>query len=761
MIQSNTITPDAVRNSVRPSGVPAQDAQAALEHLMQQAVPIAYVAGIFPARSETFVYREVRELRQRGWDVRAVSLRDGPDDEGDDLRDLKSNRLIVYGSGQWKTMLGFLREWIDHPIIAARTIATALTDAIAPREPMKADARLRLLIGALAGIGLAGRLREIRTRHLHCHFAHAPTTVGMYAAMQLGVSFSFTGHANDLFQRRSLLTRKLERAAFVACISQWHRQWYRELEPADDSVYALVRCGVDTQSWTRPPKTLDESGVIRILTVCRLVPKKGVDSLLRAIATTPQWHLTVAGDGPQRQPLEQLAQELGVKDRVAFLGGVSNDQVRQQMQTTDLFALACHPDADGDRDGIPVVLIEAMACGVPVVAGDLPAIRELVSNGVSGLLADGANPASMAHAIRNLSTNPDLREKLSADGRAVVQREFGLDANISRLETMLEKCLSHVPQTSDPSANVSRRYALITPCRDEAKFARQTLDSIVRQSAPPALWVIVDDGSTDQTPEILAQYAEKYPFIRLVRRPDRGSRKLGGGVIDAFYAGYETLNPAEFDYVCKLDLDLELPPRYFESLMKRMEQNPRIGTCSGKPYFQNDGKFISEMCGDENSVGMIKFYRTECFRQIGGFVRELMWDGIDGHRCRMAGWIAVSWEDPQINFQHLRPMGSSDKNFWTGRVRHGVGQYFMGTGPLYMLASAMYRMTRRPWVVGGAGMFWGYCRSWWEGKPRYGDVEFRRFLRQYQRDCLLLGKRVATRRLNRRQAITWKPSTGP
>ena len=154
----------------------------------------------------------------------------------------------------------------------------------------------------------------------------------------------------------------------------------------------------------------------------------------------------------------------------------------------------------------------------------------------------------------------------------------------------------------------------------------------------------------------------------------------GGGVIDAFYAGYDTINPDDFDYVCKLDLDLDIPPRYFEALMKRMEADPRIGTCSGKPYMQLDGKLVSEKCGDENSVGMIKFYRTDCFKQIGGFVRMLMWDGIDCHRCRMLGWIAVSWDDPEIRFVHLRPMGTSHKNWWTGRVRHGVGQYYMGTG---------------------------------------------------------------------------------
>ena len=105
---------------------------------------------------------------------------------------------------------------------------------------------------------------------------------------------------------------------------------------------------------------------------------------------------------------------------------------------------------------------------------------------------------------------------------------------------------------------------------------------------------------------------------------------------------------------------------------------------------------ISEALGDENSAGMIKFYRTTCFRQIGGFVRELMWDGIDGHRCRQRGWIAEASDDPELRFLHLRPMGTSHKNWWTGRTRHGIGQYFMGTTPVWMLASALYRDPTSP-----------------------------------------------------------------
>ncbi len=294
------------------------------------------------------------------------------------------------------------------------------------------------------------------------------------------------------------------------------------------------------------------------------------------------------------------------------------------------------------------------------------------------------------------------------------------------------------------------RYCLISPCRDEAAYARRTLESVVAQSVRPALWVIVDDGSTDATPLILADFEHRYDFIRVIRRTSSPQRNVGPGVIDAFYTGLDTIDLDAFDYLCKLDLDLDLPPRYFETLMRRMRANPRIGTCSGKPYFvAANGELISEACGDEMSVGMSKFYRRECFEQIGGFVREVMWDGIDCHRCRMLGWIACSWDEPALRFIHLRPMGSSQRGILTGRMRHGYGQYFMGTSLPYMTASAVFRMTRPPFIVGGVAMWWGYVRSMLRRLRRYDDPAFQRFLRQYQWNCLIRGKAATTRRLHR------------
>ena len=190
-----------------------------------------------------------------------------------------------------------------------------------------------------------------------------------------------------------------------------------------------------------------------------------------------------------------------------------------------------------------------------------------------------------------------------------------------------------------------------------------------------------------------------------------------------------------------------------------MEAEPRLGTTSGKPYFvrARDGALVPEVCGDEMSVGMTKFYRTACFREIGGFVREVMWDGIDCHRCRMLGWIAESVDDEALRFLHLRPMGSSQKGIWTGRVRSGFGQYFMGTSPLYLIASAAFRLFKAPRPLRQRGHALGLllerspaaCRAT-TTRPSAASCA------ATSAQCLLHGKREATRRVNEAQAPVWR-----
>jgi glycosyltransferase involved in cell wall biosynthesis len=309
-----------------------------------------------------------------------------------------------------------------------------------------------------------------------------------------------------------------------------------------------------------------------------------------------------------------------------------------------------------------------------------------------------------------------------------------------------------------------RDYLLVSPCRDEAQYVKRTLDSVAAQTVLPKLWVVVDDGSTDGTSQMLDEAASKSSYLRVIHRRDRGHRAVGPGVVEAFYAGLKGVDLDDFDYLCKLDMDLDLPPRYFERLMRRMELEPRLGTTSGKPWFihPKTGRRVREVCGDEMSVGMTKFYRVECFREIGGFVRQVMWDGIDCHRARMLGWIAESADDPELRFLHLRPQGASQgKGIWTGRVRAGFGQYFMGTSPIYYLAVALSRLPSHPPVYGSIGMLWGYLSSKLRGAPRYDDPEFRQFLRRYQHTSILLGKAAATRKLNTEGSAAWYDNHGP
>ena len=325
---------------------------------------------------------------------------------------------------------------------------------------------------------------------------------------------------------------------------------------------------------------------------------------------------------------------------------------------------------------------------------------------------------------------------------------------LSRIEPVYDGDTMDDMQGPMPSG---RNYVLISPCRNEQEYMRHTLDSVLAQTVPPTLWVIVDDGSTDATPAILAEYAARHSCLRIIRKPDRGHRAVGPGVIEAFYAGLDTVDLDRFPFLCKLDLDLTLPPRYFESLLDRMQANPRLGSVSGKPYMRlPSGRLISEKCGDELSVGMTKFYRTSCFREIGGFVREVMWDAIDCHKARQMGWVVHSWDEPDLRFEHLRPMGSSQQGVLTGRARHGFGQYYMGSDPIYFTATCVFRMLHPPYGIGGLAMLWGYFAAWMKGIPRHGDTALREFIRTYQRQALLRGKARAIADIEMRQAARWQ-----
>jgi biofilm PGA synthesis N-glycosyltransferase PgaC len=281
------------------------------------------------------------------------------------------------------------------------------------------------------------------------------------------------------------------------------------------------------------------------------------------------------------------------------------------------------------------------------------------------------------------------------------------------------------------SAAASARIAVISPCRDEERTLPRTIACMRAQTHPPAIWVVVDDGSTDRTPQILAAAAAEIPWLRIVRRADRGNRKVGGGVIEAFEAGLAAVD-VEYDFVAKVDVDLEFAPRYLEHILDYFDRDPQLAAASGKVYRHDGDRLVEEFMIDEMVAGQFKLYRRKAFEQIGGFVREVMWDGIDIHRARMEHFRTASLTDPELGIIHLRVMGSSDRNVFRGRLRWGRGQWFMGSAFPYVVASGIFRMREKPVGIGGLLIIAGYLGAALRRDPRYEYPGFRRSLRQWQ-----------------------------
>ncbi|UCD75126.1 MAG: glycosyltransferase [Phycisphaerales bacterium] len=753
---------------------------------------ILYLGGTLPKRSETFVYREVLALREAGYDVPIASVHPPECELGDARVDRLADEAIgVYGPGRQNILTDASWELLAHPLRSVSVCAMGVFDTLFGRD-VRWNRRFRLLWQCLAGMALARRVRNLNVCHIHAHMAHVPTAIAMYCSRQLGITFSFTGHAADIFRLRALLPAKLRRARFVICISRWHRSFYQRIVPLPDERLPIVRCGVDVDGFS-PATDGEESERFRILAVGRLVEKKGFDILIQALGGLAcegrQFECRIIGDGPQRGALTELVHAHGLAEQVELLGARDNEQVRQFMRESDLFVLPCRIDPAGDRDGIPVVLMEAMASQICAVSGDLPTIRELIANLETGVLVEPDDVGRLGRTLRGLMDDSQWRAKLARAGREWVAKEFSADVNMERLisafvtaslpagelglrcagdhsgsaaaaESVVARsdggAASPAPMVrcidgkSCPETAKSRRYVLITPCRDEAAYLRTTIESVAAQTVPPTKWVIVDDGSTDDTPRILAEAAEEYPFIEIIRREDRGRRAVGPGVIEAFYAGLESINLDDYDYVCKFDGDLELTDVYFQRVMERFEADPWLGTLSGKLYLRYGDRLVHERCGDENSVGPAKFYRVRCFREIGGFVRQVSWDGIDGHMCRMNGWIAGSIDDEDLRIIHLRRMGSSQRSFWTGRLRWGRGKYYMGSAIYYVLAVSAYRMLERPFVLSGLGILLGYLQAMLRREQRFNNEAYRRFFRKYELRSLLFGKRRTTNKYHDR-----------
>jgi len=289
--------------------------------------------------------------------------------------------------------------------------------------------------------------------------------------------------------------------------------------------------------------------------------------------------------------------------------------------------------------------------------------------------------------------------------------------------------------------------AIISPVRDEAQYVRRTLEAMVAQTVQPQEWLFIDDGSTDDTRAIIESYVSDHPWIRVISRDNRGYRQLGSGVIAAFNFGRERLNHQDYQFIAKLDGDMSFPPRYLEVMLERLQDEPQLAAVSGKVFRPEKEGLVEEFIIDEMVAGQFKLYKRAAFDDIGGFTQTILWDGIDIHRCRMKGYRTLSFDHPEARLFHHRLMGSSDSSVYTGRARLGRGIWFMGYHPLYAIASGLFRMHERPYVIGGLIIIASYCYAAVRREPQFEDREFIRDLRRWQMKQL---RSLPLRRMARR-----------
>jgi len=255
-------------------------------------------------------------------------------------------------------------------------------------------------------------------------------------------------------------------------------------------------------------------------------------------------------------------------------------------------------------------------------------------------------------------------------------------------------------------------YVLITPARNEVEFIARTLESMVVQTAPPLKWVIVSDGSTDGTDDLVRRYMSDCRWIELLRMPERKERHFAGKV-HAFRAGYERVADSHFEIVGNLDADVSFEPDHFEFLIVKMAENPRLGV-AGAPFREGGYQYDYRFTNIENVWGGCQLFRRECYESIGGYV-PVPGGGIDHIAvlsARMRGWQTRTF--PEKVCLHHRKMNTASQGALKAKFKLGAKDYSLGNHPLWQLSRVLYQTSQRPLLVGGlalgAGYFWSLIR---------------------------------------------------
>ena len=414
---------------------------------LQNHATIAYLAPEIPALSATFVYEEMLALERRGIGIVPISVH-LPAEPAIGQAALLARVCYLYQDSKAALAITGLWRLPNHDGALA-----ALRYVLADMRACGLHRRLswKLLFQFLVAVKLATVLKKHGCTHLHVHFAHVPTQIAMYACAMAQIPFTMMAHANDIYERGLLLPEKAQRSMKMLTISEHNRRHLVKLGVSIDKI-DVVRCGV---SFAAPPlkRSAQQGSRYRIGTLGRLVEKKGMDILIMALAQLREQpyaiELSIAGDGPLRSQLEALIMRLGMTAMVRFEGSMPHQSVTKWMQELDVFVLACKPDAQGDMDGIPVVLMEAMSQAVPVISTRLSGIPELVVHQHTGLLAEPGNEHDLASQIVTLLGSATLRDRLALEGQQHVEHEFGQSLNLDRLMT-------HLNLTSSTAAVVEK-----------------------------------------------------------------------------------------------------------------------------------------------------------------------------------------------------------------------------------------------------------------------------------------------------------------
>ncbi len=275
------------------------------------------------------------------------------------------------------------------------------------------------------------------------------------------------------------------------------------------------------------------------------------------------------------------------------------------------------------------------------------------------------------------------------------------------------------------------KYVLITPAHNEAAFIQKTLESMVAQTVLPERWVIVDDGSTDGTTEIGENYTSRYPWIELVRLPQRRDRSFAGKV-HAFNAGLERVQSLQFEVIGNLDADLSFDADYLEFLMEKFSEDPKLGV-AGTPFLENGYDSARDSFEGENHVaGGCQLFRRKCFEEIGGYIpnRAGGIDWIAVTTARMKGWKTRSF--PEKRFHHYRALGTAGRSGMAASFSYGEKDYYLGGSPVWQLFRVAYRMAKQPVLIEGLALFAGYAWAALRRIKRPVTPELMRFHRREQ-----------------------------